>query len=380
MILATAFINSNFILLFCAMFFYWLQATTLVSNRWCFIPQTFMLISCICQISFLIFRSQTSHHIALSNLYESLIFLSCMLTLLVVIFSSFGHLKWFSNINNRVRVLFGAIFAPFILLINTFATFGLPSELQTASALVPALQSNWLLMHVTVILLSYAALFSGCLIAIAYLIIEFSFILTQKSTPVNSRNYLTFIPFALFSLLPFLPQKAKAEASATEKTNAANQARLITETSTFMSNVGAAEPLFNSSYINQNPAITTSQPLIKTRSEDLLTKTQHNVLKNIDNLSYRLLGLGFALLTVGILSGAVWANQTWGSYWSWDPKETWALITWFIFGIYLHTRLFKAWTGRKSAWLSSFGFLVIWFCYLGVNLMGKGLHSYGFFN
>jgi len=378
MILATAFINSNFILLFCAMLFYWLQATTLVSNRWCFIPQTFMLMSCSCQISFLIFRSQTSHHVALSNLYESLIFLSFILTLLVVIFSSFAHFKWFSNINNRVRVLFGAIFAPFILLINTFATFGLPSELQTTSALVPALQSNWLLMHVTVILLSYAALFSGCLIAIAYLIIEFSFLLAKQSTPMDSRKYFTFVPFSFFSLFPFFPQKAKAEASAISFET--KEARLITETPTFMSNVGAAKPQLNSSYINRNPSITTSEPLIKTRTEDLLTKTQHNLLNNIDNLSYRLLGLGFALLTVGILSGAVWANQTWGSYWSWDPKETWALITWFIFGIYLHTRLFKAWTGRKSAWLSSFGFLVIWFCYLGVNLMGKGLHSYGFFN
>ena len=339
MTLATAFLNSNFVLLFCALLFYWLQATTLVSNRWYVIPQTFMLISCICQISFLIFRSQTSHHVALSNLYESLIFLCCMLTLLVVIFSSFAHLKWSSNVTNRVRVLFGAIFAPFILLINTFATFGLPSELQTASALVPALQSNWLLMHVTVILLSYAALFSGCLIAIAYVIIEFSFISAQKSTPVNSTGFSSYASF-----------------------------------------LGSAEPQLGSSYINRNSNITTAEPLIPTRTENLLTQTQHNILNNIDNVSYRLLGLGFALLTVGILSGAVWANQTWGSYWSWDPKETWALITWFIFGIYLHTRLFKAWTGRKSAWLASFGFLVIWFCYLGVNLMGKGLHSYGFFN
>jgi cytochrome c-type biogenesis protein CcsB len=76
----------------------------------------------------------------------------------------------------------------------------------------------------------------------------------------------------------------------------------------------------------------------------------------LDNLSYRILSLGFPLLTIGILSGAVWANQTWGSYWSWDPKETWALITWFVFAIYLHTRISKGWTGQRSAFIASFRF------------------------
>ena len=98
----------------------------------------------------------------------------------------------------------------------------------------------------------------------------------------------------------------------------------------------------------------------------------------LDNLSYRILGFGFPLLTMGLFSGAIWANQTWGSYWSWDPKETWALITWFIFAIYFHIRLSKGWSGFKSSLLASFGFIIIWICYLGVNLMGKGLHSYGF--
>ena len=73
----------------------------------------------------------------------------------------------------------------------------------------------------------------------------------------------------------------------------------------------------------------------------------------------------------------VWANEAWGSYWSWDPKETWALITWLIFAVYLHSRLLKGWQGIKAAILGSCGFFVIWICYLGVNFLGKGLHSYG---
>jgi cytochrome c-type biogenesis protein CcsB len=97
----------------------------------------------------------------------------------------------------------------------------------------------------------------------------------------------------------------------------------------------------------------------------------------VDIWSYRIIGLGFPFLTIGIISGAVWANEAWGSYWSWDPKETWALITWLVFAIYLHSRLLKGWQGKKAALLGSSGFFVIWICYLGVNFLGKGLHSYG---
>jgi len=101
------------------------------------------------------------------------------------------------------------------------------------------------------------------------------------------------------------------------------------------------------------------------------------LLESIDNLSYRTISFGFPLLTIGIIAGAVWANEAWGSYWSWDPKETWALITWLVFASYLHARITKSWQGRKPAIIASFGFIVVWICYLGVNFLGKGLHTYG---
>jgi cytochrome c-type biogenesis protein CcsB len=101
------------------------------------------------------------------------------------------------------------------------------------------------------------------------------------------------------------------------------------------------------------------------------------LLETLDNLSYRIIGLGFPLLTTGIVAGAVWANEAWGAYWSWDPKETWALITWFVFAAYLHARITKSWQGKRPAILASIGFVVVWICYLGVNFLGKGLHSYG---
>merc|ERR1719352_700287 len=99
----------------------------------------------------------------------------------------------------------------------------------------------------------------------------------------------------------------------------------------------------------------------------------------LDDLAYRSCLLGFGFLTIGIISGGVWANEAWGSYWSWDPKETWALICWLVYAGYLHTRLQLGWDSRDSAMVGAFGFLVVWVCYIGVNLMGVGLHSYGFF-
>ena len=104
------------------------------------------------------------------------------------------------------------------------------------------------------------------------------------------------------------------------------------------------------------------------------------LIQKLDYWSYRVISLGFIFLTIGILSGAVWANEAWGSYWSWDPKETWAFITWLVFAIYLHTRTNQKWKGRNSAIVASIGFLIIWICYFGVNLLGIGLHSYGSFS
>ncbi|MBU1752645.1 c-type cytochrome biogenesis protein CcsB [bacterium] len=96
----------------------------------------------------------------------------------------------------------------------------------------------------------------------------------------------------------------------------------------------------------------------------------------IDKLTYKTTKVGILLLTIGIVTGAVWANYAWGTYWSWDPKETWALVTWITYIIYLHARMTPGWQGKKAAWLAIIGFAVVIFTYLGVNLLMKGLHSY----
>ena len=302
-------INVNFVLLFGTMILYWLESAFLLPTSLRFLPNLGTSLSSFLQAGFLVFRWISSGHFPLSNLYESLLFLSWSLTTLLVFLNYEFSAKtplFASSVPNQIqwsaktfgtKGLLGSIMTPAILLIHTFAIFSLPANLKTSTALVPALQSNWLVMHVTVMILSYTALLAGCLFSIAYLVICFVFPVSVSNSSFSTHNDV------------FLQQ--------------------ITD--------------------------------------------------KLDNLSYRTLGLGFPLLTIGLLSGAVWANQTWGSYWSWDPKETWALITWFVFAIYLHTRISKGWNGKQSAFLAVFGLIVLWVCYLGVNLMGKGLHSYGFF-
>jgi cytochrome c-type biogenesis protein CcsB len=234
--------------------------------------------------------------------------------------------------------------------ITAFAAIALPDGMQISEPLVPALKSNWLMMHVSVMLLSYAALMTGSILAIAFLIVtrgqdvvlqgsSFGTNLRSLADPApNNSTPETFAAFAVEGMGSVL------NSSNLPSTNSSTTATLIAE----------------------NP----TKPLSLRR----LTLGE-----TLDNLSYRAIGLGFPLLTIGIIAGGVWANEAWGSYWSWDPKETWSLITWLVFASYLHTRITKGWQGRKPAILASVGLLVVWTCYLGVNLLGKGLHSYGWF-
>ena len=100
-------------------------------------------------------------------------------------------------------------------------------------------------------------------------------------------------------------------------------------------------------------------------------------LRRMDHLSYRLVALGEFLLTVTILTGAIWAEQAWSSFWTWDPKEVWALITWILYAVYLHLRLRKKHSGRAMAWYLIIAVPVVLFTFAGVNTLMHGLHSYG---
>ena len=243
----------------------------------------------------------------LSNLYESLLFLTW--TLLTV------YLYVETKTNSR---LIGAILIPVTLFISGFANLTLSPEMQKSSPLVPALQSNWLMMHVSMMLLSYGTLIMGSLLCILFLVIS-----GYQDIDLKSKN-------------------------------------------------NSSLPLYNLMLEYYETKIIS--PNFSSEVEEF---GKLKLLQSLDNWSYRIIGLGFPFLTIGIISGGVWANEAWGSYWSWDPKETWALITWLVFATYLHARITKGWAGKKTAILGGLGFFVIWICYLGVNFLGKGLHSYG---
>lgn len=96
----------------------------------------------------------------------------------------------------------------------------------------------------------------------------------------------------------------------------------------------------------------------------------------LDELSYKVISFAFPMLTLCIVTGAIWANYAWGTYWSWDPKETWSLITWIIYAAYLHARLMYGWKGKRAAWMAILGFVAVLFTFFGVNYLLPGLHSY----
>jgi cytochrome c-type biogenesis protein CcsB len=123
--------------------------------------------------------------------------------------------------------------------------------------------------------------------------------------------------------------------------------------------------------------------LIKARSKEAGGKTNSGSWISkfpdeavIDEHAYKVIGFAFPMLTLCIVTGAIWANYAWGTYWSWDPKETWSLITWIIYAGYLHARLMYGWKGRRAAWMAIFGFVAVLFTFFGVNYLLPGLHSY----
>jgi cytochrome c-type biogenesis protein CcsB len=243
--------------------------------------------------------------------------------------------------------LVGAVTAPVAMAITAFAALSLPAQMQVSEPLVPALKSNWLMMHVSVMLLSYAALMVGSLLAIAFLFVTRGQKVELKGSSVGTGAYR----------------------------NSRYQLRRGDETGLQPMPTAVSQP----EEISSNGAGGTAVLTPLTTATIPLSPQRLSLAEALDNISYRIIGLGFPLLTIGIIAGAVWANEAWGSYWSWDPKETWALITWLVFAAYLHARITRGWQGRRPAILAASGFMVVWICYLGVNLLGKGLHSYGWF-
>ena len=269
-----------------------------ISNKSSSLVRLFMIVANFLLAIQLLSRWIISSHFPVSNLYESLCFLSWGLTL--------GQLLLDKEYSSPILP---AISNPSVLMTLGFACFVLPEELRLSSSLVPALRSSWLIMHVTVVMMSYAALIIGSLLSATVLVIENNQPLQIRSNSLGVGGY----------------------------------------------------------------RLSSSNPI------NFLEPINFSASERLDTLSYRSILLGFLLLTLGLISGAVWANEAWGTWWSWDPKETWALISWLFYAAYLHMRISRGWQGRKPAILATIGFFIVLICYIGVNFLGLGLHSYGWF-
>lgn len=341
--------NASFAILFLTMLVYWGGAAFPNLPYLAALGTAGMAIANLCMATLLGARWIEAGYFPLSNLYESLFFLTWGITTVHLIAES----------SSRSRLV-GVVTAPVAMVIAAFATMTLPSQMQASEPLVPALKSNWLMMHVSVMMLSYSALMVGALLAIAFLVVTRGQNIQLQGSSVGTGGYRSN-GYRLHKASELISQPsappgenngfARFESSSNGNGNA------------------------NTAVLN---LVSTSEPQTVASAEPL-SPQRLSLAETLDNISYRIIGLGFPLLTIGIIAGGVWANEAWGSYWSWDPKETWALITWLVFAAYLHARITRGWQGRRPAILAATGFVVVWVCYLGVNLLGKGLHSYGWF-
>jgi cytochrome c-type biogenesis protein CcsB len=349
--------------------------------------------------------------VPLSNLYESLVFFTWS-TVLIYLVVEYKY---------KTRA-FGAFILPVAFLALAFINVaGISPDI---TPLVPALKSNWLFYHVLVSFLGYAAFGVAFAISLLYLLED-----TKEQGPVLNLLSAMGAIVVLASIGYYL-----ASLGAGMKTafwlglgmlilawflylivaGAKNKSQVylfwslcITLAITLLLAMGMdfvylvsfqrlaegeslKKHLFETTFLNSStPVAFISWAAVLALfwlvwSQGLRLK---NLMKpylpgqdQLDDVTYRMIAIGWPLLTGGIITGAVWANSAWGTYWSWDPKETWSLITWFIYAIYLHARYVRGWKGTQMAVISAVGFLAVIFTYLGVNLVLSGLHSYGGMN
>lgn len=287
----------------------------------------------------------------LTNLYESLIFFVWCLIL--------GYLIIEFKFKNRS---FGAFVTPIAGLALAFIDLsGVSKEIQP---LVPALKSNWLLAHVTMSFIAYAAFSLSFSTGLMYLIMT-----TEKRTEPSYIFWtLTLGIFSVILVLmgiDFLAFKVKVRPD-----------------------VFVQSYLFKTTFLNPSLFVKTLSWILSLAALFLIWRygsvlrtiiTKFNVTAEmLDEITYKSVAVGFPIFTLGgLIFGAIWADQAWGVYWSWDPKETWSLITWFIYAFYLHGRMIRGWKGKKVAVVAVIGFMAVIFTYLGVNLLLSGLHAYG---
>ena len=344
--------------------------------------------------------------VPLSNLYESLVFFTWSTVLIYIIV----ELKY------RTRV-FGAFVMPVAFLALAFINVsGISTDI---TPLVPALKSNWLFYHVLVSFLGYAAFGIAFAISMIFLLMD-----TEDRGPSTN----AFFGMAALAILAALGYFMAGQGMKTAfwlglgvlilawfifliVAGAKHKPQVflfwsfcVTLAVTLLVAMGIdfvylipmqhlaegesfKKHMFEATFLSSSlPVVILSWAAVLGLvffiwSQGMRLKTflkqYMPSMDQLDDVTYKMIAVGWPLLAAGIITGAVWANSAWGTYWSWDPKETWSLITWFVYAIYLHARYVRGWKGSQMAVISAVGFLAVIFTYLGVNLVLSGLHSYG---
>ena len=262
----------------------------------------------------LVFRSQLAGYFALSNMYESLLVLSLFLMLALVV-----AYRW-------VRLpMLGWPVALLVLAMVAFANT-LPTDINPLQA---ALQSYWRAIHVPIIIASYA------LFALSFITAVLHLVLSRPSALLASAGSSP-------PLTPALPLGNANHLHAQLSQDSLPQADGSLESSQPVAMVLPFQPV------------------------DAMAE-----------ITYRAVAVGFPLLAIGIILGGLWANEAWGNYWSWDPKESMSLATLLAYGVFLHLRVSGQVSARTLSWVAVGGFAMMLVTYFGVNIMGLGLHSYG---
>jgi cytochrome c-type biogenesis protein CcsB len=357
-------------------------------NKWGKIGFVLSILGFLSQLAFFILRWIVSGHAPVSNLFEFTTFFGMMMVLgFIVLFIIY-----------RVSVL-GVFAMPVALLVIAYSSM-FPRDV---APLIPALQSDWLKIHVTTVALGEGILAISFVAGLIYLIR-----VIDQSKRSKQTFWLEFVLYMLLSTLGFvfvsLLFGAVGQDTAFNWINEKDeQAQLVYEMPALVGppdgelvTEGAFGPLFEApDWMNGVNAPTKFNTLIWSLLGGLvlygllrvilrkrISAAISPLLKNVnpslvDEISYRAVAIGFPIFTLGgIIFAMIWAQIAWTRFWGWDPKEVWALITFLFYAAYLHLRLSRGWDAEKSAWLTVIGFIIIMFNLIAVNLVLAGLHSY----
>jgi cytochrome c-type biogenesis protein CcsB len=292
------------------------------------------------------FRWWAAGHAPWANQYESATMVAFGV---VALYTYFQH-------ENPLPVL-GLLVLPAAMIAIAAASL-LPHEYKRIAPLMPALQSYWLKIHVSLMLISYGAFATTFGLSLLYLIQSGAW--TRRTTWIA----LAIAGAAGGLFFGYVHKTANSEfwAAFMGRLGATELAQGdVGKAYAILSAAGLALGLLAAAALTRLPA-SLAQGLPKAAV--------------LDELNYRSVAIGFPLLTLGIILGAFWGHVAWGRYWAWDPKETWAFISWLIFAFYLHVRLFLGWDGKRVAWVGLVGAGSIVFTYWGVNFLLSGLHAY----